>query len=249
MADPRVQTWSSLLAVWTDFARAAGALPKDGPAGLLRRSVPAIIGLQAITQALAHLDEVASDEYCSGQDRAALGIRTLQAELRSIWEGSPLPAGLQELIADSDRALEATRTAGYEFVPEADGFCTKLSPGALGDWVDAHPAVECARMCPPGKRVRCGAPVVFLAGRSGRTLPRTLLEEAAELVSGCLWGRVARFRQLFETADPRGIRQVVVEPGVAAPGTPLLEQIRPSVQAPVVHAGSVGGPMIAPASL
>lgn len=50
--EPERLTWAVLLARWTEFARSAVALPKEGEAGLVRQSVADIITLQAVWFAL-----------------------------------------------------------------------------------------------------------------------------------------------------------------------------------------------------
>lgn len=229
MADSRVLTWSALLAVWSDFARSAGALPKTGDAGLLRRSVPGIIGLQSVTFALQHLDEIPAEEYCSGQDRASLTIRTLESELRSIWQNEAMPTALLGLITDATEALARTRTMGYEYVPEEGGFIQKFEPESLHATLDRSGFDGEFWAVRAGKRVRAGAPVAFIAGLCGRPLTRMLLESVGELFPSCLWSRIPVMRQVYEKPDAKGVRQKVhAGVGVAADaGEPLLERMRP----------------------
>ncbi|MBN8598854.1 MAG: hypothetical protein J0L78_14370 [Planctomycetes bacterium] len=221
--DPRVTTWSGLLAVWTDFARAAGALPKSGDLGLLRRSVPAIIGLQSLTHALEHIDTLPPDEYSSGQDRAALITRTLRAELESIWRADAMPAALAEMMSEAEAALERTRGAGYEFIPERDPFVMPLTLPEFGAWRDRRGFRGQVFSVAAGKRVRAGVPVVFVAGVGGRPLPRADLLDLGSLLPGCLWGRAQAMRQVYETPEAKGLRQSVGAPGLG--GTALLKPI------------------------
>lgn len=227
VADARVLTWSALLAVWSDFARSAGALPKTGDAGLLRRSVPGIIGLQSVTFALQHLDEIPAEEYCSGQDRAALTIRTLEAELRSIWKNESMPAALQELITEAGDTLARTRTMGYEYVPETDGFVQRAESDVLHAALDRGGFEGEFWVVRAGKRVRAGAPVAFIAGPCGRPLTRIFLESLGEHFPACLWGRIPVMRQVFEKPEAKGVRQTVHAVSSSVEGEPLLERIRP----------------------
>lgn len=205
--DPKVTTWSGLLAVWSDFARSAGALPKTGELGLLRRSVPAIIGLQALTQALAHIDCLASDEYRAGQDRAALIARTLRSELESIWGPGAIPDAISAIITDAHRTLEATHEAGYEYVVESDPFQMPIGANQLRDWRDRRGFQGAIFAAPAAKRVRAGLPVLFLGPSHGRPLAREELLDLGALLPGCLWSRVPRLRQVLETPSARGMIQ------------------------------------------
>ncbi|MGH7244363.1 MAG: hypothetical protein ACREJD_13205 [Phycisphaerales bacterium] len=220
--DARVTTWSGLLAVWSDFARAAGALPKTGDLGLLRRSVPAIIGLQSLTQALEHIDCLPPDEYCSGQDRASLITRTLRAELNSIWRHDTMPAALVEMLTDADTILERTRRAGYEFVPEADPFAMPVGANEMNAWRTRRGFRGTLFAAPVARRVRAGLPVLFVMAESGKPLAREDLLDLGALLPGCLWGRVKAIRQVYETPDPRGVRQVAGDAGQSDMGSELL---------------------------
>lgn len=239
--DTRVTTWSGLLAVWSDFARSAGALPKTGDLGLLRRSVPAIIGLQSLTQALEHIDCLPPDEYCSGQDRAALITRTLRAELESIWRSDAMPAALAEMLVEAQAALQRTHAAGYEFVPEADPFTMPVGASELNGWCERRSFRGTIFAPPRAKRLRAGVPALFVTAPSGRPLAREDLLDLGALLPGCLWGRVKGMRQVYESPDPRGLRQFASEPGKPELGTPLLQQINtaeaasPSAEAPQIQ--------------
>ncbi|MBS0187653.1 MAG: hypothetical protein JSS51_06260 [Planctomycetes bacterium] len=246
--DVRVTTWSSLLAVWSDFARAAGALPKDGNLGLLRRSVPAIIGLQAVTHALEHIDQLPPEEYSSGQDRASLTIRTLATELESIWRDDAMPKSLRELTSDAAAALEQTRGAGYEFVPETD---PAVAPGhaPLEAWKARRSAAARVFAVGQGKRVRAGLPVAFVAGVGGRPLAREDLLDLAASMPGCLWRRVARMRQVYESPDPRGVRQVEGDAGRTDLGSALLVESAPVPEPKPAPLATVSGANAARGSL
>jgi hypothetical protein len=223
--DTRISTWSGLLAVWSDFARAAGALPKTGDLGLLRRSVPAIIGLQSLTQALEHIDCLPPDEYSAGQDRAALIVRTLRAELESIWRSDAMPSALVEMLAEARSVLDRTHSAGYEFVPEADPFVMPVGMNELNAW-RVRRSFRGTMFAPPiAKRVRAGLPALFISAPNGRPLAREDLLDLGALFPGCLWGRVKAMRQVYETPDPRGLRQFASEPGQPALGSELLQKM------------------------
>lgn len=231
--DPRVTTWSSLLAVWSDFARSAGALPKEGDLGLLRRSVPAIIGLQSLTHALQHMDCLPADEYCAGQDRAALLIRTLKSELGSIWRDDSMPGAVVELLDEAEAALQHSRCAGYEFVAEKDPFLMPVSSVEINAWRDRYSFDGDLLAASMGTRIRAGLPVLFAAVARGRPLGREALVDLGSLLPGCLWGRVSLMRQVYESKDPRGVRQVASATGRSGLGTELLLPVAQSPNCPV----------------
>ena len=118
----RAMTWAALLGKWTEFAQSALALPDDDEGGRLREAVPAIIGLQAVTHALAELDDLEPDERALGIDRAEMLIRKHAGELNTIWRGEEMPeeiieivdlmiASLEKRLQDKDMAIELTPPA------------------------------------------------------------------------------------------------------------------------------------------
>lgn len=232
--DPRATTWSGLLAVWSDFARSAGALPKTGDLGLLRRSVPAIIGLQALAHALEHMDSLPADEYRAGQDRAALIERTLRSELDSIWKPDPMPEAIARLVTDAEKALRATHEAGYEFVVESDPFQMPIGSGPLREWRERRGFQGFILAARQSKRVRAGLPVLFVGRLHGTPLPKEDLLDLGALLPGCLWGRVPRLRQVYESSDVADTREAKV-----GPGRPILISIddldSPVRDSPEIH--------------
>lgn len=155
----RVMTWAGLLAKWTEFAQSAAALPKSGEGARMRACVPAIIGLQAITHALAELDEVPVEEYGVGQDRAEIVIRRHVEEIHGAWQGEPLPEALREIISDARLALLATRGAGVEWRVQngpmvadhpAEFGMSLIAGGFAGDLYLPAPGVPLFDGCPAG---------------------------------------------------------------------------------------------------
>jgi hypothetical protein len=111
MDDPiSTATWAALLAQWTHFAQSALALPASGESGRWRRAVPDIIALQALTFALAQIDSLPAQEQRLGLDRAALGIKSHERSLTSLWSGHALPEPLSELLTDAHNALALAQT-------------------------------------------------------------------------------------------------------------------------------------------
>ncbi|MFN9974670.1 MAG: hypothetical protein ACK58T_32740 [Phycisphaerae bacterium] len=228
MADTRAQTWSALLAGWTDFARSAAALPKSGDAGLLRRSVPAIIGLQALTHAMREIDTLPSAEYAPGVDRASIGVRTLVQELHAIWRGEPMPDALAEIIADARDHLDIASSSGVEFVPVDDPYqVPAIDPSLIERWIRDYTIDGELWLAPASLVLRASLPVCFLKEPSGRPPAAALLGAIADALPGCLWRRVPRMRQVYQTLDASGaVKSFVVKPMNELPvGRPLLRQV------------------------
>jgi len=106
---PSELTWTALLGRWIDFAKASVALPDDEEGDCWRESVPAVINLQAVTFALADLDDLSADERALALDKAEILIDENDARLAEIWAGEPMPPGLAELRDDARMALRAAR--------------------------------------------------------------------------------------------------------------------------------------------
>ncbi len=103
--EPQILTWAVLLSRWMDFARSALALPREGESGRIRRAVPALIGLQAVTCALSEVPLLPVHEQSVARDRAEVLIRRYEADLRAIWEAEPLPGSVAEFIDDARLSL------------------------------------------------------------------------------------------------------------------------------------------------
>ncbi len=103
---PQAIAWATLLARWTDFARSAVALPREGHGGKVRQAVPALIGLQAVTNALTELERLPEDERAVGLDRAEVLIGRYSVDIASIWAG-PVPENVKDFVGDAQLALSA----------------------------------------------------------------------------------------------------------------------------------------------
>jgi hypothetical protein len=99
-------TWTALLGRWVAFAQAAVCLPRDEQGTRWRDSVPPVINLQAVTFALAQIDELQPDEQRLALVKAELLIRDNAALLERVWSGA-MPLNLRELVGDAKAALEA----------------------------------------------------------------------------------------------------------------------------------------------
>lgn len=105
-------TWPLLLARWVAFARASLALPRDADGDRWREAVPAIIGLQAVTHALAEVPLLPPDERAPAVARAGVLVRRHADELDRLWGGGPLHPELADLVGDARRAVDAARSLG-----------------------------------------------------------------------------------------------------------------------------------------
>lgn len=100
-----------MLGRWVDFARSATVLPTEGKEGLLRSSVTDIIALQAVWFALAHLDELASDQRLLGLDRSQILIDQHAEALVSRF-ASDMPSAIAKLIDDAHEQMRRARGHG-----------------------------------------------------------------------------------------------------------------------------------------
>jgi len=114
--DQRVLTWAVLLGKWTEFAQTAVALPTDGEGGRWRDAVASVITLQAVTHALAELDEIDPAERSVALDRAEIACREASGRLHELWRGEALPEEVGALIDDSRIAFEMAANAGVEWI-------------------------------------------------------------------------------------------------------------------------------------
>lgn len=112
----RALTWAMLLAKWTEFARAARALPDEGEDGRLKRAVPAIITLHAIACALREVDLLAPADRAAALDVGEVQVRGAVAQLHEHWRGEELHPRVAELIDDARGALRDARNAGLEWL-------------------------------------------------------------------------------------------------------------------------------------
>ncbi len=104
--NPLKLTWAALLGRWIEFAQAAVALPDDVQGRAWKRSVPDIIGLQAVTMALGEADQLEADQRALGLDRARILIERHTQNLHALFDPQPLHPMLAELIADAHAAVE-----------------------------------------------------------------------------------------------------------------------------------------------
>ncbi len=108
--DDRNLTWAALLASWTDFAKAAVALPKNPEGDRWRRTVPSVIELQAATCALGDLRRLPARDRYAALDTAEALITRRAAQLNKLWDEGP-PEQVVELILDAHSAASVARAS------------------------------------------------------------------------------------------------------------------------------------------
>lgn len=104
---PNKLTWAALLGRWVEFARSAVALPDDAEGRAWKRSIPAIIGLQAVAMALSHHDDLDAEQTAVGIDRARVLIERHTGELHEAFGDAALHPMLVEMIEDAWSAVHA----------------------------------------------------------------------------------------------------------------------------------------------
>jgi len=227
MDEARVLTWTALLGKWTEFAQSALALPMEGESGLFRQSVADIIGLQAITHALAELEALTGPgERALALDRAAVGIRGHAASLQAIWSGRALHAELRALIDDAFAALGAAREGGLEWCVGDEALIAE-HPAQLVESLGAAGFEGDLFVPTPGVVLFKSCPAVFIRGRHGKRASPEIEALVESFYVGLLepeFRPILRqaYRQ-FDFAKGRAVRDLVIEANEAPPGgQPLL---------------------------
>lgn len=223
-------TWAVLLARWTEFARSAVALPKDGAGGRWRESVPAIIGLQAIALALGDLDEHELDESRAlAIDTASVGIDRHAADLAKIWADEPWPDELHELLEDARRAVADALASGLEWCVDR-AMASLEHPAELMGLLEAMGFEGDVYLAAPGQQLSQGCPCAFVhEPRGGLPDPEVVGAVAGFLVANGVGSEEVRrgaprqaYRQ-FDFAKGGPVRDFVAwMGGDPQPGQPLL---------------------------
>lgn len=225
-------TWAALLAHWTEFAQAAKALPVTGEGGRWKSSTAAIIGLQAVTFALADLAKLAADERRLALDRARILIHANAATIHEAWKGEHLPPGLIELINDARAALRAASEAGLEWRVAAERLITEHPAGLVESLLAAGFSGDLF-VPTPGVPIFNGSPAVFARAPGGGPIEKphaVLIREFYNDAGGPhSLGKptlVPEFRQVYRQIDfatGRAVRDLIVPSHDDLPGgQPLL---------------------------
>jgi len=99
-------TWAALLGQWMRFAQSALALPDDAEGRAWKRIVSDIIGLQAVSMALAEADQLPADERALAVDRSRVLIERYRGHIEQAFGGGVGHPMLAELIADAEAAAD-----------------------------------------------------------------------------------------------------------------------------------------------
>ncbi len=227
-----------MLGRWIEFAKASVGLAGEGAGALWRESVVSVITLQAVTFALATLDELVAEERALGVDRAEVLIREHVGQLDEIWRGEPMPGSLLELIGDARRGLEvAERVLVWEFglvadedvdseefyweMPDCREELAGLAAGGFGGAVHLAGA---------GTLLVVGEPIGYVLLPSG-----VVVDEGCETLIAALGSRLGRVKM----GSRMGARQIYRE--ISAEGVILRDLVCGVVEDPIA-----GRPLVLP---
>lgn len=235
-------TWTGLLAHWTALAQSSLSLPPTATVQRWRDSIASIVGLQAVTHALADLAPLPGDDHerLLGQDKAEVLVRRHADELVGVWGQEPMADELLEIIGDARRALALVREAGVEWrVPNDEPRPVRLEhPGELADTLVAGGFGGDLFLASAGIPMMPGAPIGFARAPRGGSPPRDVLTLVTAFLSDALErsrlapARASPMRQVYRQFDfsgvlPKsaaGVRRDLVAPWSLGPqpGQPLL---------------------------
>lgn len=197
-------TWPALLAHWTAFAQSSLALPKTAEGDRWRQAVPALIGLQAITYALADLDRLApGEDRAAAQDRAAVGIQTHAHTLHQLWRGELLHPEIAQMIDDARAALAATKDGGLEWCVAAERLVVE-HPAELVEALIGAGFRGDLFVPVPGTVLFKTSPAAFMRGPAGESPAPELAAAVREFLGGkdvTPPQRVPAMRQVYRQFD------------------------------------------------
>ena len=216
-------SWPLLLAKWTEYAKAAVALPRTEEGDRERNSVPAVIALQAATFALSEIHRLPTDERLLGIERADYTIRERSAELDRLWRGHPMPGAMLDLLTDARQAVQFASTLGTEYRAAANSTSPDLT--ALRTLqttlnaasTSAHPLTAYALH--PATRIASGTPVLFVSPDCPIALTRAALSPDCPLTEP----RTTAPMQVYRNAEGQRTTDLAAPMNTAMPpGRPLL---------------------------
>jgi hypothetical protein len=215
---PEALTWTGLLGRWIEFAQAALALPDDAEGDRWRRSVPAIINLQAVTFALADLGSIPWEEHDLARDRAEILVRKNAAEMEDAWRSVAMPPELLELLADANSALAHAEFAGSRQL-RWTGSDVLVMPALAEELLEGNTGT--LALAQPGTLIMPGEPVAWWCGFDGAAL--------AEALPGCALEQPVLPAQIYRQLGDDGHMERDVITAVTddpEPGLPLLVPLR-----------------------
>jgi hypothetical protein len=216
-------SWPLLLAKWTEYAKAAVALPTTEQGNRDRDSVPAVIALQSICFALSEIHRLPTDERLLGIERAEYIVRERSAELDQIWRGHPMPEAMLDLLTDARHAVKHASTLGTEYraaanstSPDGDALRT-LQTTLNAASTDAHPLTAYALH--PATRISARTPVLFVSPDCPIPLTPAALSPDCPLTEP----RVTAPMQVYRNADGSQTTDLAAPMNTTMPpGRPLL---------------------------
>ena len=216
-------SWPLLLAKWTEYAKAAVALPSTEQGNRDRDSVPAVIALQAICFALSEIHRLPTDERLLGIERAEYIVRDRSAELDKLWRGHPMPEAMLDLLTDARQAVQRASTLGTEYraaanatSPDLDALRTLQTTLAAAS-TSAHPLTAYALH--PGTRIAADTPVLFCNPDCPITLTPAALSPDCPLTEP----RTTAPMQVYRNAEKDSITDLAAPMNTTMPpGRPLL---------------------------
>ena len=224
----RQLTWTILLAKWTQIAKSSLNLPQTAEGDRWRAAVPAIINLQAASEAFWDMDDLHGEERAVAFDKGSVLIRTAAAELNTIWKGEQLPEAAEEIVAEALSAIAIARFGGIEW-RLIDAEVTSEHPAELVAALRGIGFDGDLFLPTPGVSLFRGSPLAFARGPLGAKVPDNMLDLIDEFLAAETEVEfVPGFRQVYREFDflKGGASRDVVQPfegGVVA-GQPLLVQ-------------------------
>lgn len=217
-ADPL--SWTALLARWTELAAAARAWPQNAEGQRWSGSVPQIIRLQAVAQALRELGSIAEAEQPLARDRAAVTVSQAASALDALWRGESMPDAILDILDDAQRALARAAWTGMRMA-------WWMGPGVLEMQELPLAGADLPRtvaVMAPGTPVMPGCPVAWWVGGT------------VQAPAGCVVSAAAEPLQVYRQFDADGLatEDLIAPLDALPPGMPLLVPLREDGQ-PLGH--------------